>query len=220
MQMDELAARMRACRRCADQLSKYDVEPRPIFGGGDGLPIMLIGQAPGRTEYERNAPFQGDAGRSIRALFESCGLRDFDRQVYQTSVTKCFPGRRPGASTDRMPGVSEVANCLPFLERQLGLLRPQLMVCLGSLSWQAYVRIRERTESGYCQREFGKARPKDLRVPDLVGRAFNWANAVVLPMIHPAGSANGFRAQYPGPDLESKRLLRQEIERLCGGSLQ
>jgi uracil-DNA glycosylase family 4 len=214
MEIEVLAAKMRACRKCAEQLSKYDVEPRPIFGGRAGLPITLIGQAPGRTEYQRNAPFQGDSGESIRALFKSCGLTDFDSNVYQTSVTKCFPGRRLGSSTDRMPSVSEVENCLPFLERQLGLLRPQLMVCLGSLSWQAYVRIRERTDVGYCQREFGKGRPKELRVPDLVGRSFEWANTVVLPMIHPAGSANGFRAQYPEQDRESKRLLREQVARL------
>jgi uracil-DNA glycosylase len=99
---------------------------------------MLIGQAPGPTEYERNAPFQGDAGVSIRALFSACGLKDFDGIVYQTSVTKCFPGRRPKASSDRKPSAQEIKNCSDFLVRQLDLLRPKLIVCLGELAWKSY----------------------------------------------------------------------------------
>lgn len=214
MPLNCLADEMRSCRKCASKLSEYGVVPRPIFGGGAGYPVILIGQAPGRTEYERNAPFQGDAGASIKSLFGSCGLRDFDSIVYQTSVTKCFPGRRPGASTDRVPSISEVNSCSPFLAKQLELLKPKLIVCLGGLSWKAYVTMREREEPDYCLREFGKRKPQDLRVPDLVGRRFLWRDAVVLPMIHPAGSANGSRAQYPSQDLESKRLLREELQQL------
>lgn len=211
-QMEALAREMRSCAQCARHLSKYGVEPRPIFGGGVGYPVVLIGQAPGKTEYERNAPFQGSAGKSIRALFASCGLRDFEHTVYQTSVTKCFPGRLEKGTTDRMPSVQEVENCVPFLARQIGLLQPKLMVCLGGLSWKAYVGMREREDPGYCRREIGREKAAELRVPDMVGRRFKWGSTVVIPMIHPAGSANGARAQFPGQDGESKRLLREEIE--------
>lgn len=214
MSLDRLANEMRSCRKCAGKLSEYGIVPRPIFGGGEGYPVILIGQAPGKTEYERNAPFQGDAGGSIKSLFRSCGMRDFDKTVYQTSVTKCFPGRRPGSTTDRSPGAKEVENCSPFLSKQLELLAPKLIVCLGGLSWKTYVSMREREEPGHCAREFGKQKPQALRVPDLVGKRFLWRSAVVLPMIHPAGSANGSRAEYPSQDAESKRLLREEIQRL------
>jgi uracil-DNA glycosylase family 4 len=175
---------------------------------------MLIGQAPGPREYERHQPFQGDAGTSIRSLFSSCGLNDFDGIVYQTSVTKCFPGRRPNSSSDRKPGAQEVTNCLGFLARQLDLLRPKLIVCLGELAWKSYVSIREQDEPGYCKKEFTKSRPNDLRLPDLVGKRFNWRGATVIPMIHPSGSANGARAKYSAQDNESKQLLWREIERL------
>ena len=202
---------MRSCQKCVGNLAKYSIVPRPIFGGGKGYPILLIGQAPGKTEYERHAPFQGEAGRSIKSLFASCGLRDFDRKVYQTSITKCFPGRRPTASSDRAPSAQEVTNCSPFLARQLTLLQPKLIVCLGMLSAKAYVEMREREEPGYGRATFGKASTGDLKVPDLVGRRFVWKGAVILPMIHPAGSANGSRALYPEQDQESKRLLRQVL---------
>lgn len=205
--LDALEERISACRLCEGTLSKYGVQPRPIFHGGAGYPVFLLGQAPGRTEYERGKPFQGDAGRSIRALFAQCGLHDFDRVVYQTSVTKCFPGRRAGSSTDRMPGRCEVANCLPFLARQLELVRPRLLVCLGGLSWKAWLSMQEADQPGFCVRELGVARPGDARVPHVVGRRFCWGSTVVLPMIHPAGSANGARARFPEHDAGSKALL-------------
>jgi uracil-DNA glycosylase len=210
----QLEEEIRSCRKCGGILSKYGVVPRPIFRGAAGFPIILIGQAPGPKEYESNAPFQGDAGVSIRSLFSSCGLNDFDGIVYQTSVTKCFPGRRPKTSSDRKPSAQEVRNCVGFLARQLDLLRPKLIVCLGELAWKSYVSIREQEEPGYCQQAFSKRRPNDLRLPDLVGKRFSWRGATVVPMIHPSGSANGARAQYPAQDNESKILLRHEIERL------
>jgi len=204
----ELERRIKNCRQCERSLAKYGVAPRPIFGGGTDYPIFLVGQAPGRTEYERNAPFQGDAGKSIKALFTRCGLYDFDRNVYQTSVTKCFPGRLPSASTDRMPSAGEVANCVPFLAEQLELVRPKLVVCLGGLSWKAFLSMQELDQPGFCSRELGIGKPADVKVPDVVGRRFTWRNMLVLPMIHPAGSANGSRAKHPDHDRRSKDLLR------------
>lgn len=199
---------IRRCTRCDQNLSRYGVVPRPIFGGGADLPIVLIGQAPGRTEYENNAPFRGDAGKSIRALFAASGLADFDNHVYQTSVTKCFPGRLPKASTDRVPSAAEVANCLPFLIQQLELIRPKLIVCLGGLSWRAFLSVKEDEQPGFCASVLDIRKPAEVRVPHMVGRRFDWNQSLVLPMIHPAGSANGSRAAYPEEDSRSKVLLR------------
>ncbi len=209
-----LEARIRACRACEASLGRYGVVPRPIFHGGPGRPIVLLGQAPGRTEYERHAPFQGEAGQSIRRLFAASGLRAFDRCVYQTSVTKCFPGRRAGSSTDRLPGGAEVASCRPFLEEQLAILSPRLLVCLGSLSWKALLALQEARRPGFCAREIGILRPSEVRVPDMVGRRFQWGGTVVVPMIHPAGSANGARAAWPEHDTRSKVLLAEALVQL------
>jgi uracil-DNA glycosylase family 4 len=212
--LTRLREEIRSCRKCEGILSKFRVVPRPIFRDAEGSPVMLIGEAPGPREYERHLPFQGDAGKSIRSLFSSFGLNDFVDIVYQTSVTKCFPGRRQNSSSDRKPGAQEVTNCLGFLVRQLDLLRPKLIVCLGELAWKSYASIRDQDEPGYRKKEFPQRRPNELRLPDLVGRRFSWRGATVMPMIHPSGSANGARAQYPTQDNESKVLLRPEIERL------
>ncbi|TGD71103.1 hypothetical protein E4634_19870 [Mangrovimicrobium sediminis] len=212
--LENLEKRMTQCRLCAGTLSKYGVVPRPIFSGGAEHPVFLLGQAPGITEYEKNAPFQGGAGQSIKALFKTCGLDDFDRLVYQTSVTKCFPGRRKNSSTDRMPSVGEVANCLPFLEKQMKIVSPKLLVCLGGLSWKAFLKLKETDEPGYCLAEIGITKPSEVKVPDVVGRQFKWRSTIVLPMIHPAGSANGARAQYPNHDRDSKLLLKDLLSRV------
>ena len=208
MDLEVLEKQIKECRRCESQLEKYGVLPRPIFSGNAGYPIFLLGQAPGRTEYERNAPFQGDAGKTIKALFAKCGLRNFDDVVYQTSVTKCFPGRRLSSSTDRMPSSGEVANCLPFLARQLEIVGPKLLVCLGGLSWKAFLSMQEAEQPGFCSREIGLGKPSKVKVPHMVGRRFHWRSTLVLPMIHPAGSANGARARYPDHDRNSLELLR------------
>ncbi len=214
MQLNTLEVGIQACRKCESILCKYGVEPRPIFSGGIGYPIFLLGQAPGKTEYDKRAPFQGDAGKSIKAQFAAAGLKSFEGTVYQTSVTKCFPGRLPGKSTDRKPNTTEVKNCLPFLEEQLRLVQPKLLVCLGGLSWTAFLSLKERADPGFCSREVGIARPSVPTVPDMVGRRFHWGSTIVLPMIHPAGSANGARAKYPDQDRASKDLLAQSIAEL------
>lgn len=214
MPLKALEQKIAGCRLCGDVLGSYGVEPRPIFSGGADYPVFLLGQAPGRTEYERRAPFQGDAGKSIKALFASCGLRNFDDVVYQTSVTKCFPGRRVGSSTDRMPGRKEITNCLPYLTRQLDIIGPGLLVCLGGLAWRAVLSMQEADDPGFCMREIGVANPGLAKVPHVVGRRFLWRSTLVVPMIHPAGSANGTRAQYPSLDRRSKELLKESLDQI------
>jgi uracil-DNA glycosylase family 4 len=203
----ELEGEIRRCTQCRIKLGDFGVVPKPIFAGHAGAPVFLLGQAPGRTEYEKGRPFQGEAGASIKALFVKCGLQNFDEVVYQTGVTKCFPERKPGASSDRLPSRQEVVNCFPFLLPQLALVQPRLLVCLGSLSWRAVLSLIESEQPGFCAREVGVATPAAARVSHLVGRRFAWRSMIVLPMIHPAGSANGARAKYPEADKASKELL-------------
>ena len=78
---------LRVCRRCESILvaisvdpsvSTACVEPRPIVSGIRSKPILLIGQAPGMTEYETRKPFQGPAGQKIREIFREAGVADFD----------------------------------------------------------------------------------------------------------------------------------------------
>lgn len=214
MELHEVEEKILACRKCELKLQNYGVEPRPIVSGCIRYPVVLLGQAPGIKEYETGLPFQGDSGKSVKELFHSCGMLDFDSKVYQTSVTKCFPGRIKNASTDRKPSVGEVANCSPYLHAQLELIAPQILVCLGGLAWFAYVRTREMSDPGYCANEFQGRSLSELRLTDFVGRVFSWNSMRVIPMIHPSGAANGARTANPTLDKESKRLLEIELKSL------
>ena len=87
------------CRKCKSPLarervdpciSNESVEPRPIAPPFALQKILLVGQAPGLTEYKSRKPFQGPAGQGIRRILNDIGISDFDRAVYSTAIVKCF----------------------------------------------------------------------------------------------------------------------------------
>lgn len=138
---------LRSCRRCAAELSKFSVdpsrsdetvEPRPIVTGIRPKPILLIGQAPGISEYKSGKPFQGPAGQKIRQIFADSGVPDFDSLVFSSAVVKCYAGRKfrkKGDPTlkceDRAPTPTMIKNCQTFFERQIDLVDPRIIVTLG-----------------------------------------------------------------------------------------
>ena len=143
MTIEQLESEMRQCRKCEGIFKPRFIDPlterqrlqvRPIFAGTINSPVMLVGQAPGISEYEKGKAFQGQAGQDIRRIFATAGvpLSDFDTLVYQTSITKCFPGRKKVSrkqgftEEDRQPSVGEISNCIPYLKRQIELIQPQL----------------------------------------------------------------------------------------------
>src|SRR2546429_9267129 len=96
---------------------------------------MLVGQAPGAVEAVRRLPFQGRSGRVLMAWMERAGFASEDqvrRHVYMTSITKCFPGKGTGGG-DRRPSRAEVDLCRRHLDRQLALIKPQLLILIGGL---------------------------------------------------------------------------------------
>ena len=91
--------------------------------GGTGAGVMFVGEAPGASEDQQGRPFVGRAGRLLDALLEEAGLVRDD--VYITNVVKARP---PG---NRDPRAPEVAHHLPWLERELALIRPRVVIPLG-----------------------------------------------------------------------------------------
>lgn len=143
---------------------------------------MLIGQAPGWREIETGLPFAHDAGRRLAGWLglAGIGLDDFRRRWYVTSVGKCYPGRRPGASVDSPPSRAEVQRWSPFLDEEVRIVRPSLLVLVGG------------TAHRYA---FGEA----ARLDDLVGRELSWAPAAgarVICLPHPSGASTWLN----GPD--------------------
>lgn len=132
--LNELHARMRLCRLCLHE--GYDIFPRAIFSGELGARIMTIGQAPGITEKEAGRPFNAGSGKRLFKWLERAGIEEswFRTTQYMTAVTKCYPGRAKSGSGDRVPSRAEQALCRPFLQAEIQLINPALVIPIGRLA--------------------------------------------------------------------------------------
>jgi len=136
---------------------------------------MLIGQAPGRREIQSGLPFAHDAGRRLVGWLATAGvsLEDFRERWYVTSVAKCYPGRRAGAAADAPPSRAEVQRWSPYLDEEVRLVAPRIVVLVGALAHRYAFGAQARAEA-------------------LVGRALTWdraPRASVLALPHPSGAS-------------------------------
>jgi uracil-DNA glycosylase family 4 len=142
-----LQAEMRACRRCLE--AGYLIAPGAVFQGRADAQVMLIGQAPGITEAEVKRPFNAGSGRRLFQWLEAAGWAeaDFRARHYMTAVTKCYPGRSQTGKGDRVPSKTEQALCRSFLERELSLVRPRLLILVGGLAIKLLYPAKTRLDS-------------------------------------------------------------------------
>jgi DNA polymerase len=119
----ELDREIGQCRRCRLHESKTHYVP----GEGSNRPdIMFIGEGPGETEDQFGRPFIGKAGQLLDKIIQKMGLERGD--VFISNVVKCRP------PNNREPLKDEVETCLPFLSRQIDILQPKVIVCLGKVA--------------------------------------------------------------------------------------
>lgn len=132
--LNELHRKMRACRVCYD--AGYEIVPGAVFSGVATADVMLIGQAPGVTEVEAKRPFNASSGRRLFQWLEAAGWDevDFRANQYMTAVTKCYPGKGKNGKGDRVPSKAEQKLCRPFLEREIALVQPRVMILVGGLA--------------------------------------------------------------------------------------
>jgi DNA polymerase len=117
-----LAEAVAGCRRCPELAA---TRTQTVFAAGQaGAEICFIGEAPGADEDAQGEPFVGAAGQLLNKIIAACGLRRED--VYICNIIKCRP---PG---NRTPLPTEAANCRGYLEEQIRLVRPKVIVALGS----------------------------------------------------------------------------------------
>jgi DNA polymerase len=102
-----------------------------VFGvGNPKAELMFVGEAPGADEDAQGEPFVGRAGQLLTKIIQAMG---FSREeVYIANVLKCRPDMPPGVSGNRKPTPKEMSTCLPWLERQINLIKPRVMVALGA----------------------------------------------------------------------------------------
>ncbi len=123
---------LEALKAICERAFIHEPEERLVFGEGpDHARLLLIGEAPGEQEAETGRPFVGNAGRLLsKYLLEA----DINREnAYLTNVIKVRP------QGNRTPRISEVKEALPILLRQIELIRPAIIVCLGSIALQAII---------------------------------------------------------------------------------
>ncbi len=124
IQLEALRAEVSVCRKCK---MLCDTRTQTVFS--DGTPhaeLCFVGEAPGADEDATGLPFVGKAGQLLTKIIEACKLERND--VYICNVLKCRP------PNNRNPMPDEIANCRPFLDRQLDLLQPKMMVALGKFA--------------------------------------------------------------------------------------
>ncbi len=200
-QLRELHREIATCRLCVD--AGLLGRAAPILPAPFPSRIVLVGQAPGRSEEAAGRPFSGRAGRELFSWLARAGVpseEEARRRVYLTSITKCFPGPSPGGTGDRRPSPGEVALCRPYLDRQLALLAPRLILPVGQLAIDRFL----------------PARPLGL----VVGRVFDQGGRelpageplnpghfpLLLPLPHPSGASRWLNR----PD--HRELLEQALE--------
>ena len=161
-EFDELVRRIRSCTLCTLSQKRTQAVPGE---GSRTADIMFIGEGPGFYEDRDGRPFVGQAGRLLDELLQSI---DLDRQdVYITNMIKC---RAPN-NRDPLPG--EIQSCGPYLDEQIGMIAPRIIVTLGRYS-------------------FGKFFPAQT-ISKARGRPQAWNGLVIYPIYHPAAALHNPR---------------------------
>ncbi len=159
----------RACHVCVDQ--QILPEANPTFEGSSGAPFFLVGQAPGPAERVTRRPFSGRAGKELDRWMLRAGFEDaaeFRRMTYITSLMRCFPGRNATNSGDLRPPAAAIANCAHWLDAELRMLEPRVIIPVGQMAITRFL------GAGSLE--------------DRVGRSFG-KKPVMVPLPHPSGQS-------------------------------
>ena len=177
---------LRACQACPTMIGPV------VHGPPVASRVFLLGQAPGPREGGFGRPFAWTAGRTLFRWFEEtigASEAEFRDRVYMAAVARCFPGKAKGGG-DRRPSPEEIARCRPFLEREVAICQPTLILPVGTLAIEQVL--------GH----------KGL-LSEVVGRqqraTWHGATADVIALPHPSG-ASPWHKMEPGKTLLSKAL--------------
>ena len=152
-----LAEQIRACRRCS--LFRMRIRGPVISDGTPNAKLVFVGEAPGRDENEQGVPFVGAAGQLLTKMIVAMGLRRED--IYICNVLKDRP------PDNRTPLPEEVEACLPFLEQQLDIIRPQVICVLGSVAAKALL-------------------GPHISITKIRGGVYDYRGIALVPTFHPA----------------------------------
>jgi uracil-DNA glycosylase family 4 len=184
----DLQTEMRACSQCLT--AGYWVQPPAVTQGDVEARMMTIGQAPGITEVEAGRPFNAGSGKRLFEWLGQAGVEEdwFRTTQYMTSVTKCYPGRAKGGSGDRVPSGKEQKLCRPFLDREIRLVEPQLIIPIGRLAITLFF-------------------DKKLKLDEIIGTEKQLeSGAFVVPLPHSSGASRWHQTA------DNRALIEQAIQ--------
>jgi len=165
---------------------------RPAVSGGPVWSrVISVGQAPGTKEPVLGRPFAWTAGKTLFGWFQrACGMSEveFRASIYMAAVCRCFPGKN-AAGGDRVPDAREILNCASWLEAEIELLQPALVIPIGKLAIQQFIAFDKLTD----------VIGKKLRVTHRK-RTFD-----IVPLPHPSGASPWHRME-PGLTLLGQAL--------------
>ncbi len=176
MNLTVLQQEIRTCTKCVE--AGFISEARPLVLGQPGASIFLIGQAPSRTDHESGRFYEGPAGRKLRGWFLEAGFAesDFGTRIYAAAITKCFPGRNPGSSKDRVPSPAEQKLCRTWLDAELEAVQPRTLVLFGGLAIKTFL--------------------SKAPLEELIGQVFEKDGRIYLPLPHSSGASTWLNSAY------------------------
>ena len=184
--LETTAAQIRTCKRCRLHQGRTNAVPG---SGPVNTDVFFVGEAPGAQEDEQGLPFVGRSGRYLDQLMENIGL-DRDH-VFITNVVKCRP------PSNRDPRLGEVRACTPYLERQLGLIRPRMVVTLGRFAMEQFF--------------------SEGRISEVHGQPRRIEGTLYLPLYHPAAALyRGSLRSVVEADFQRVRALLDDPGALLG----
>ena len=187
-----------SCQRCG-----HGGDVRPIVSLARRPRVMLVGQAPGKVESAGGRAFAGRAGKTLFRWLERIGLDESTarERIYIAAITRCYPGPSPSGRGDRVPSPAERAACASWLDDELRLLRPRLLIPVGRLAIERFL----------------PRRPLE----SLIGREhrleYGGAEMIAIPLPHPSGASSWIHQADHGELLSAalgairKRLAELEV---------
>jgi uracil-DNA glycosylase len=180
------------------------MQSTPVSGGPIVSRVIIIGQAPGPREPTLKRPFAHTAGRTLFLWLEQfCGMHEaaVRSKIYFAAVCRCFPGKSSGG-TDRVPAPDEIRNCALWMDDEIRILQPRLIIPVGRLAILQFINC-EKLEA-------------------VIGRKFRVVRAGhrfdLIPLPHPSG-ASPWHKISPGKALTERALKliarHPAIERLA-----
>jgi uracil-DNA glycosylase len=187
--LSEHVAALAECRRC-----DHRGNVRPIVSLAVAPRVMLVGQAPGQVEAQGGKPFAGRAGRTLFRWFEDAGIDEITarRRIYIAAVTRCYPGPSPSGRGDRVPSIEEQQACASWLESELAIIRPKVVLPVGKLAIG----------------RFFAEQPLDR----IIGRSHVIDKRLVIPLPHPSGASSWIhQGNHPALLEQAIRLIARHV---------